>query len=131
MPSLPADSLGQHFSEVKDPRNGHNIRHPLLNIITIAICGVIGGADSWVDIEMFGNAKRSWFETFLDLPHGIPSMTPLGGCFAMSTRRNSRPVSSSGRSASTSGPAAKYWRLTARRCAAPGIARWAKAPSRW
>ena len=81
MPSPPANSLGQHFAEVTDPRREHNIRHTLLNIISIAICGVVGGADSWVDIEMFGNAKMSWFETFLDLPHGIPSHDTFGRVF--------------------------------------------------
>ena len=39
------------------------------------------GADSWVDIEMFGNAKRSWLETFLDLPHGIPAHDTFGRVF--------------------------------------------------
>jgi predicted transposase YbfD/YdcC len=81
MPSPPADNPGQHFAEVTDPRNGHNVRHSLLNIITIAVCGVIGGADNWVDVEMFGNAKLSWFETFLDLPHGIPSHDTFGRVF--------------------------------------------------
>ncbi len=81
MPLPPANNLGQHFAEITDPRNEHNIRHPLLNIISITICGVIGGADSWVDIEMFGNAKLSWFETFLEMPHGIPSHDTFGRVF--------------------------------------------------
>jgi predicted transposase YbfD/YdcC len=81
MPSPPASNLGQHFAEVTDPRSEHNIRHSLLNIICIAICGVVGGADSWVDIEMFGKAKLSWFETFLDLPHGVPSHDTFGRVF--------------------------------------------------
>jgi hypothetical protein len=42
-----------------------------------------GGADNWVDIEMFGNAKLSWFETFLDLRHGIPSHDTFGRVSAM------------------------------------------------
>lgn len=81
MPSPAVNKLGQHFAEVTDPRNEHNIRHTLLNIITIAICGMVGGADSWVDIEMFGKAKLSWFETFLDLPHGVPSHDTFGRVF--------------------------------------------------
>jgi predicted transposase YbfD/YdcC len=81
MPSPPPNSIGQHFANVTDPRSGQNIRHSLLSIISIAICGIIGGADTWVDIEMFGNAKRSWFETFLDLPHGIPSHDTFGRVF--------------------------------------------------
>jgi hypothetical protein len=69
MPSPLANSLSQHFAGVTDPRSEHNIRHSLLNIITIAICGVVGDADSWVDIEMFGNAKKRWFETFHIIEH--------------------------------------------------------------
>ena len=48
-------------------------RHTLLDIITIALCGIICGADSWVDIELFGKCKEDWFRTFLELPNGIPS----------------------------------------------------------
>lgn len=81
MPSAPANNIGQHFSDITDPRDEFNTRHSLLNIITIAICGVVGGADSWVDVEMFGRAKLSWFERFLGLPHGIPSHDTFGRVF--------------------------------------------------
>jgi DDE_Tnp_1-associated len=53
----------------------------LLSIIGIAICGVICGANNWVDVEMFGQAKREWLETFLELPHGIPSHDTFGRVF--------------------------------------------------
>jgi hypothetical protein len=72
--------LSEHFGGMTDPRGGQNIWHPVENII-IAICGAICGADNWVDIEMFGNAKREWFETFLDLAHGIPSHDTFGRVF--------------------------------------------------
>ncbi len=51
-------SIAKHFGNVKDPRIERSKRHKLLDIILIAICGVICGADSWVDIEMFG--RQSW-----------------------------------------------------------------------
>jgi predicted transposase YbfD/YdcC len=54
----------------------------LLDIITIAICAVICNADSWVDIERFGQAKLPWLRTFLALPHGIPSHDTFGRVFA-------------------------------------------------
>lgn len=57
-------------------------RHQLLAIITIALCAVICGADTWVDVEEFGKAKRGWLETFLDLPNGIPSHDTFGRVFA-------------------------------------------------
>jgi len=54
----------------------------LLDLIVIAICAVICGADTWVDIELFGNAKLDWFHKFLDLPNGIPSHDTFGRVFA-------------------------------------------------
>lgn len=65
-------SVIEHFAGIKDPRNDQGKRHSLLNIIVIAICGVICGADGWTQIEEFGKDRQSWFESFLDLPYGIP-----------------------------------------------------------
>ncbi len=48
-------------------------RHPLINIITISICAIIGGCDDFCSIEEYGKSKQEWFAEFLDLPHGIPS----------------------------------------------------------
>ena len=76
-------SIEQYFGDLSDPRSGQNVQHPLLSIMTIAICGVICGADTWMDIEMCGQAKQGWFETFLDLPHGIPSHDTFGRVFRM------------------------------------------------
>jgi predicted transposase YbfD/YdcC len=54
----------------------------LLSITTIAICAVIAGAESWDDIQEFGEAKAAWLATFLDLPHGIPSHDTFNRVFA-------------------------------------------------
>jgi predicted transposase YbfD/YdcC len=54
----------------------------LVNILTIALCGAICGADSWVDIELFGESKQEWFAQFLDLSNGIPSHDTFGRVFA-------------------------------------------------
>jgi predicted transposase YbfD/YdcC len=80
MPSEPS-SISEHFGGIRDPRTGSNISHPLINIMTIAICGAICGADNWVDMEMFGKAKQEWFAKFLDLRHGIPSHDTFGRVF--------------------------------------------------
>ncbi len=56
--------------------------HLLRDIIAIAICAVICGADSWVYIELFGKSKEEWFQTFLELPHGIPSHDTFGDVFS-------------------------------------------------
>ncbi len=54
----------------------------MLDIILIAILAVICGAEGWVDIEAFGNAKEEWLKTFFELPNGIPSHDTFGGVFA-------------------------------------------------
>jgi len=72
-----------HFSTVTDKRKPNGIRHKLIDIIVLAICAVICGADDWVMVEYFANAKREWFETFLELPHGIPSHDTFGKVFAL------------------------------------------------
>lgn len=76
------DHLKYYFGQLPDPRAKRARRHELLDIIIIAVCGVICGADSWVDIEEFGKAKLEWFRSFLDLPNGIPSHDTFGRVFA-------------------------------------------------
>ena len=71
-----------HFSKVTDVRKDQGKRHPLIDIISIAIIGVICGADDWVTIEQVGKAKEDWFRKFLELPHGIPSHDTFGKVFA-------------------------------------------------
>ena len=65
-------SLAHHFADLTDPRIDRSRLHELLDIVAIAICAVVAGADSWDDIEDFGNAKIDWLGTFLELPNGIP-----------------------------------------------------------
>ena len=75
-------AIAEHFSELEDPR-WHNKRHKLLDIVVIAICAVICGADSWEDIELFGQSKEEWLKGFLGLPHGIPSHDTFRRVFAV------------------------------------------------
>jgi predicted transposase YbfD/YdcC len=53
-----------------------------MDIIVIAICAIICGADDWTEVELFGNAKLSWLRTFLELPNGVPSHDTFGRVFA-------------------------------------------------
>lgn len=79
-----ADTVLSHFAEVKDFRlQNHNYRHQLSDILIIAILATICGADGWVEIERFGHAKADWLNTFLELPHGIPSHDTFGRVFAL------------------------------------------------
>jgi hypothetical protein len=74
--------LASHFATLKDPRIDRTKRHKLLDIIIIAICGTICGADGWVEIEQFGKEKEEWLKTILELPNGIPSHDTFGRVFA-------------------------------------------------
>jgi DDE_Tnp_1-associated len=78
----PVRSLVQHCEGLADARVERAKRHGLLWEVTIARCGVIGGAQSGVEIEPFGRAQVDWFQTVLDLPHGIASHDPFGGVVA-------------------------------------------------
>jgi predicted transposase YbfD/YdcC len=70
------------FASLPDPRSPLGKRHVLSDMLTIAICAVICGADGWSAVEEFGRAKHKWFATFLELPHGIPSHDTFGRVFA-------------------------------------------------
>ena len=72
MPSRPSACLRNHFASLTDPRR-RKVVYPLINIVTIAICAVICGADDFVAIARFGRMKRKWLSQFLDLSSGIPS----------------------------------------------------------
>jgi len=82
MQQTPIPTIAKHFSALEDPRR-ENRRHLLLDIVTIAICAAICGADTWTDVELFGHAKYAWFKGFLELPHGIPSHNTFGRVFAV------------------------------------------------
>jgi predicted transposase YbfD/YdcC len=77
-------SIVEHFSVLEDPRR-YNRRHCLRDILVIAICAAIGGADGWSDVELFGKAKEKWLRGFLslELPHGIPSADTFRRVFAV------------------------------------------------
>ena len=76
-------SLISIFSELEDPRIDRTKRHSLTDIIAIAICAVVCGADSWVDVELFGKSRQEWLSGFLELPNSIPSHDTFGRVFSM------------------------------------------------
>lgn len=71
------------FAELEDPRMDRTRKHTLSDILTLATCAVICGADGWVQVQQFAECKEDWFRTFLDLPGGIPSHDTFGRVFAM------------------------------------------------
>lgn len=83
MAEITATSLVEHLAELEDPRVERTKLHQLSDIIVIAVCAVICGADSWVEVEEFGRAKQEWLDQMLGLEHGIPSHDTFGRVFAL------------------------------------------------
>ena len=84
MPKMESASarLQDHFVELTDPRRRDGT-YPLINIVVIAVCAVICGADDFVAIAEYGKRKRKWLEKFLDLKDGIPSHDRFNAVLAM------------------------------------------------
>ena len=74
MGMLSPSALQDHFATLTDPRCPYapHSRHLLMDILIIAVCAVISGAEGWEDIEEYGKSQAEWFADLLDLPHGIP-----------------------------------------------------------
>jgi hypothetical protein len=67
-------AIEEHFKSLPDPRRKTmNLRHKFIDILIIAICAIICGADSWVAVETFGKAIDAWFRGGLELPSVLPS----------------------------------------------------------
>jgi predicted transposase YbfD/YdcC len=75
-------AVWERFATLQDPRTEYLCEHKLIDILTIALCALICGAETWVDVASFGQEKRAWLETFLELPNGIPSHDTFGYVFA-------------------------------------------------
>jgi len=67
------ETLFDHLSIIEDPRIDRTKQHLLIDILVVAVCAVMCGAEGWTEIEEFGRAKENWFKKFLELPHGIAS----------------------------------------------------------
>ena len=79
-----SDTFLKHFEPLVDPRiDNHNKLHKLHDILVITILATICGADNWVDISEFGEAKYDWLSTFLELPNGVPSHDTFGRVFSI------------------------------------------------
>lgn len=75
-------SIVEHFQTLEDPRIARTKKHPLLDILVIAVCTLLTGGEGFQDMELFGKSKQAWLHTFLALPHGIPSHDTFGRVFA-------------------------------------------------
>ena len=90
---LGCGSIGKHFSDLVDPRVEHTKQHQLLDIIPIAICGVVCGVDSWVDLELSAIPNMTGSSSFSACQAAFHPMTSLAGFLLAWTPRNS-PIAS-------------------------------------
>jgi predicted transposase YbfD/YdcC len=72
-----------HFKTVADPRIERCKRHKLGDILFLAVCAMLAGANDFVGMQKFGHAKRDWLQKFLELPQGIPSHDTIGRVFSL------------------------------------------------
>ena len=75
-------SIVEHFQTLEDPRIERTKKHNLLDILVIALCTLLTGGEGFQDMALFGQSKQAWLQTFLALPHGIPSHDTFGRVFA-------------------------------------------------
>lgn len=76
-------SIIKNFASLDDPRILLKTSHKLIDILVIAICAVICGADKWTQVEEFGAANKKWLKEHLDLSNGIPSHDTFGRIFSV------------------------------------------------
>lgn len=82
MSASPFPRIADCFVDLVDPRMERTRRHHLLDIVTLALCAVLAGAESWVEVEEWGTIKLAWLRTWLSLPNGIPSHDTFGRVFS-------------------------------------------------
>ena len=70
------------FVGIRDPRQAKKVEHDLVELLVVAVCGVLAGADDFVEIEAWANEKCDWFRKYLCLENGIPSHDTFGRVFA-------------------------------------------------
>ena len=83
MNEQPFASLEECFGDMPDPRVEGRCDHVLVEILLITVCAVLCGAESWSEVEQFGNTKAAWLKQYLTLPAGIPSHDTFGRVFRL------------------------------------------------
>jgi predicted transposase YbfD/YdcC len=83
MEKQPAVALLAHFANLPDPRIARHRWHKLSDILVIAVCAVLCGAESFPAIEDFGHEREDWLKQFLELPEGIPSHDTFNRVFRL------------------------------------------------
>ena len=131
MAQAPKATVLDHYAGLDDPLVECTRRHKLVHIIAIATCATICGADSRVHIELFSKSKLAWLQTFLELPHGIPSHDASGDVFVRLDPSQVRNCFVSRIQAIAEQLPGKWWSLMGRRPDGPMMDMGAKGPYTW
>src|SRR5436305_1331059 len=107
--SKPTIAFADYFAALPDPRVDRTKKHLLGDILVIAVCAVVAGADSFEEVETFGKAKHDWLRGFLALPNGIPSHDTFNRVFAALDRQAFSPTASARPAIQRAKQAAKAW----------------------
>tara|TARA_R110002049_G_scaffold223592_1_gene395257 strand:- start:52 stop:1176 length:1125 start_codon:yes stop_codon:yes gene_type:complete len=78
-----ATPLCDVFTSVTDPRRTAQVLHALPEVLTVAICGVLVGADTFEEIELWAKEKLPWLRQYLSLPNGVPSHDTFARLFGL------------------------------------------------
>jgi len=76
-------SLSAYFGDMPDPRVTGRCDHKLIDIILVAICAVLSGAETWDEVALFGEERAGWLKQFLELPNGVPSHDTFRRVFSL------------------------------------------------
>jgi predicted transposase YbfD/YdcC len=76
-------SLMESFLIVVDPRIDRRLKHELVDVLVLAVCGILSGCNQWTEIEDYANEKVDFFKTILNLKNGIPSHDTFGRIFSI------------------------------------------------
>lgn len=67
------ESIGSYFESLCDPRHTRNRKHLLVDIVVLAVCGMVCGCDGPTALHRWATERLDWLRSFLTLPNGIPS----------------------------------------------------------
>ena len=127
-------TIAQHFADLKDPRVERTKLYPLLDILIIALCALICGAEGWEDMQEWGEARLPWLREHLglELPHGIPTDDTFRRVFSkFGSLMPSRLAFWPGFKPFIPSPKDKSSPWTARPCAIASIRRWVRRRYIW
>ena len=75
--------LAEVFVSIPDPRQASKVHHDLVELLVVAVNAVLVGADTFLEIELWGREKLDWLRNYVPLEHGIPSHDTLGRVFGL------------------------------------------------